>query len=458
MPPRAPRSAARPARPEPTELLSDALSSTAGAALLLDRELRVALATREALELLDGIEVPLGAPAAKVLCGRSPKRHLAQALVEGRSIQTVIPHPAEGARMLRVRSLPLMRGDERTGFLLLLDEAESHDNEPAELHGMWTRTPRMKEVFRVIERVAPEDATVLVRGETGTGKELVAAALHALSRRKTGPFRAINCAALPANLLESELFGHARGAFTGAVKDAPGHFQLAHKGTLFLDEVAELPLELQAKLLRVLETRTVLPVGGREPVPVDVRIVSATHRALRKEVEAGRFRADLMYRLRVIPIFLPALRERKDDIALLCEKLLEQLGKTARRRVERVSPAAMRVLERYDWPGNVRELANVLAYALVIGQGPIVQPGDLPPELLDGTLEQLESEDSAPTKPMASDTPEARRILSVLARAGGNKNRAAQVLGISRVTLWRKLRALGLDAEPSSDVVNDKPR
>jgi transcriptional regulator with PAS, ATPase and Fis domain len=457
MPSRASRSSARPERSEPIELLSDALSSTAGAALVLDSELRIALATREALSMLDGIEVPLGAPAAKVLCGRSPKRHLAQALVEGRSIQTMIPHPAQGNRMLRVRSLPLTRDDERTGFLLLLDEAEQHDDEPLELHGMWTRTPSMKEVFRVIERVAPEDATVLVRGETGTGKELVAGALHALSRRKAGPFRAINCAALPATLLESELFGHVRGAFTGAVKDAPGHFQLAHKGTLFLDEVAELPLELQAKLLRVLETRSVLPVGGRDPVPVDVRIVSATHRALRREVEAGRFRADLMYRLRVIPIFLPALRERKEDIALLCEKLLEQLAKTARRRVERIAPATMHVLERYDWPGNVRELANVLAYALVIGQGPIVQPGDLPPELLDSTLEQLESTDAAPNKSKAADTPEARRILSVLARAGGNKNRAAQILGISRVTLWRKLRALGLDAD-SGDSSPDEAR
>jgi transcriptional regulator with PAS, ATPase and Fis domain len=351
--------------------------------------------------------------------------------------------------MLRVRSLPLMRAGERTGFLLLLDEAEKHDHEPLALHGLWTRTASMKEVFRVIERVAPTDATGLVRGETGTGKELVAGALHALSGRKAGPFRAINCAALPATLLESELFGHVRGAFTGAVKDAAGHFQLAHKGTLFLDEGAELPLELQAKLLRVLETRMVLPVGGRDPVPVDVRIVAATHRALRKEVEAGRFRADLMYRLRVIPIFLPALRERKGDVSLLCEKLLEQLGKTAHRRVERIAPATMHVLERYDWPGNVRELANVLAYALVVGQGPIMQPGDLPPELLDGTLEQLPSADAASKKPTAADTPEARRIVSVLARTGGNKNRAAQILGISRVTLWRKLRALGLGAEPS---------
>src|SRR5690606_7616247 len=166
---------------------------------------------------------------------------------------------------------------EKQGWLLLLEDAGSHAPEPIAFHGMWTRSPRMQQVFRLIERVAAEDVTVLVRGETGTGKELVAHAIHALSGRNKGPLRALNCAALPANLLESELFGHARGAFTGAVKDVPGHIELAHRGTLFLDEVAELPLELQAKLLRVIETRSVLRVGGREPIPVDVRIVSATH-------------------------------------------------------------------------------------------------------------------------------------------------------------------------------------
>jgi len=295
--------------PDPVELLGAALSASVGAALVLDPELRIAWVTDEARELL-GFEVPVAAPAIQVLCKKSPKRPLAQALSEGRSVQAMIPHPSDATahRMLKVRALPLGSTRKPTGFLLLLDEAGAHTDEPVLFHGIWSHTPAMGEVFRVVERVALDDASVVVRGESGTGKELVAHAIHALSRRSKGPFRAINCAALPPTLLESELFGHVRGAFTGATSDSPGHFQLAHRGTLFLDEVADMPLDLQAKLLRVLETRTVLPVGGRQPVPVDVRIVSATHRALRKEVELGRFRADLMYRLRVIPIFLPALR------------------------------------------------------------------------------------------------------------------------------------------------------
>jgi transcriptional regulator with PAS, ATPase and Fis domain len=380
-----------------------------------------------------------------LLCRDRPKRPLAEALVEGRPIQAVIPHPSAraGERMLRVRSLPLR---DRSGFMLLLDEAPGDDDEPVEFHGMWTRSARLKQVFRVIERVAPDDVTVLVRGETGTGKELAVRALHALSTRRRGPFAAINCAALPATLLESELFGHVRGAFTGAVRDAPGHFQLAHGGTLFLDEVADMPLELQAKLLRVLETRTVLPVGGRKAIPVDVRIVSATHRALRKEVEAGRFRADLMYRLRVIPIFLPALRERSEDIALLCQKLIERMNTTARRRIERISPAALHVLELHDWPGNVRELANVLAYAYSIGEGPILQPTDLPPELLDTPPGRPDVQAAVVARAGEGQSdPELRRILAALERTGGNKNRAARLLGISRITLWRKLRAAGLE-------------
>jgi transcriptional regulator with PAS, ATPase and Fis domain len=456
-----PGHAPRPRRPRatapsgPAALLGDALSSAAGAALVLDAELRIVLATQQAEALL-GLEVTLGTPAPKLLCGDRLKRPVAEALAEGRPIQAVIPHPLARAdeRMLRVRSLPLDHEGVRSGCLLLLDEVQGHDNDPVEFHGMWTRAPRMKEVFRVIERVAPDDVTVLVRGETGTGKELVVRALHALSARKKGPFLAINCAALPPNLLESELFGHVRGAFTGAVRDTPGHFQLAHGGTLFLDEVAEMPLELQAKLLRVLETRTMLPVGGRTPIPVDARIVSATHRALRKEVEAGRFRADLMYRLRVIPIFLPSLHERSEDIALLCDKLIERMNRSARRTIERVAPATLRVLERHDWPGNVRELANVLAYAYSIGDGPILQPSDLPPELLDAALGRAE----APGKlggndesgsAAQHDSPEAKRILAALERSSGNKNRAAKILGISRVTLWRRLRALGLEEGPS---------
>jgi transcriptional regulator with PAS, ATPase and Fis domain len=224
----------------------------------------------------------------------------------------------------------------------------------------------------------------------------------------------------------------------------------ADGGTLFLDEVAEMPLELQAKLLRVLETRTVLPVGGRDPVPVDVRILSATHRALRKEAEAGRFRRDLLYRLRVIPVFLPPLRDRPGDIALLCEKLIAELTPRSRRPVERMAPAALDVLGRHDWPGNVRELRNVLAYAYAIGDGPLIVPEDLPPELLGTAPREIaapppdDAAEAAP--PRRVEGPNARRIMEALARAGGNRERAAQSLGMSRVTLWRHMRQLGIAA------------
>jgi transcriptional regulator with PAS, ATPase and Fis domain len=422
--------------------VAGALDALAGAAIVLDPALRVVVATPSAEALL-GFPIPRGESAPKLLCGESPKRPVAEALAEGRAIDTRIPRSrsATESRMVRVRSLPFGVG-KRSGALLLLEDAgEIGGDGPVLFHGMWTEDAGMKQVFRIVERVADTDATVLVRGETGAGKELVAHALHALSPRKKGPFRALSCAALPPSLLESELFGHARGAFTGAVRDVPGHVQLAHGGTLFLDEVAELPLELQAKLLRVLETRTVVPVGAREAKPVDVRIVSATHRALRGEVEAGRFRADLMFRLRVVPIYLPPLRARKGDVRLLAERFVEQMNAERRRRVERISPAAMRLLEAYDFPGNVRELRNALAYAYAVGDGPVLAPTDLPPELSDARLMTGEIQSPAPAPP---PSPEAQRVAHVLERTAGNRERAAKILGISRVTLWRHMRALGL--------------
>ena len=316
---------------------------------------------------------------------------------------------------------------------------------------MWTQDAGMKALFEIVGKVAREDVPVLVRGETGAGKELVAQALHALSPRAAGPFRAINCAALPAALLESELFGHVRGAFTGAVRDQVGHFQHADRGTLFLDEVAELPLEVQAKLLRVLETQSILPVGGRDPIPVDVRIVSATHRALRAEVEAGRFRADLMYRLRVIPVFLPPLRERPGDLALLVGRLVTEANARARRTVVRISSDALAALERHDWPGNVRELKNALAYAYAIGDGPVLTLADLPPEISGQTRPG-----AGPVRPATGHffgvlespqdgTSEAERIQALLARHRGNRDRVAAAMGMSRVTLWRRMKKLGLE-------------
>jgi transcriptional regulator with PAS, ATPase and Fis domain len=422
-----------------------AVEELGGAAIVLDRRLRVVMAT-DAAEAMLGFPIPCGASAPHLICGQATHRPMAEALAAGRPAQTLIQRPRKGQeeRALRVRSVLLGPPRAPKGWLLFFEEAMGPAAEgEVVFHGMWTQDAAMKQMFRILQRVAESDAPVLVRGETGAGKELVANAVHALSPRKGGPFRVINCAALPANLLESELFGHARGAFTGAIKDSPGHMQLAHQGTLFLDEVGEMPLELQAKLLRVIETQTVLPVGGRQPVPVDVRIVSATHRSLRKQVEAGRFRADLMFRLRVIPVFLPPLRARKGDVVLLTNRFVDEHNARGSRRIERIAPATRRILEDYDWPGNVRELRNVVKYAFAIGEGPVLPPTDLPPELAQSAPTQPDAVDGVASR-SAEEPTEAMRIRRALERSAGSRERAAQVLGISRVTLWRRMKTLGL--------------
>ncbi len=421
-----------------------AIQEACGAAIVLDAALRVVVGSAAAEELL-GFPLPRGELVTRLLCGEGTERPIAEALATGKPQQAVIARPTrdEPARRLRVRATPLLEQGLRLGWLLFLERVMvgSQQEGIVEFQGMWTQDDAMKQMFRVIERVAQTDAPILVRGETGAGKELVANAVHRLSPRHAGPLLAINCAALPANLLESELFGHVRGAFTGAVKDTQGHMQLAHGGTLFLDEVAELPLELQAKLLRVLETHSVLPVGGRHPIPVDVRIISATHRSLRHEVEAGRFRADLMFRLRVIPVFLPPLQARKGDVLLLTRKLMEEHNARGRRQIKEIAPATERILESYEWPGNVRELRNVLEYAYAIGDGPSLVPTDLPVEIFDP---QAKGSIVAPVPPVEDPRPEARRILSALERSAGSRDRAASILGVSRITLWRRMKELGI--------------
>ena len=435
------------ARPDTEAVLVSALEELGGGAvMILDAELRILASSPAADELLGGA-APIGARAPKVLCGGAVERPVAQALAAGRAVTATIPRPHQkGERALRVTTAPVHRDGQRVGWVLSFREEALSADGPVLFHGMWTADPSMKRMFRIVERVAATSSSVLVRGETGAGKELVAEAVHELSPRASGPFRALNCAAFPAALLESELFGHVRGAFTGAVRDAPGHFRLADGGTLFLDEVAELPLELQAKLLRVLESKTVLPVGGPKPIPVDVRIVAATHRALRKEVEAGRFRADLMYRLRVIPIFLPPLRDRGDDVILLVERFLEA-SKSAR-RIVRIAPGARQALLRYDWPGNVRELKNALEYAAAIGDGPVLSAADLPPEIVDPGRVGEPAPVNVPPR-VEAHGPEDARILRALERAGGSRERAAKMLGISRVTLWRRLRQMESGEPPA---------
>jgi transcriptional regulator with PAS, ATPase and Fis domain len=442
------------------DVLLAALDELDGAVVALDADLRIVGATTSA-ESIFGEVLPLGEPAPKLFCGEALERPMAEALAAGRAAATTISRTAKGGgeRAILVRAVPLPCGAGRPCWVLLLQHAataeSSSGGDPVEFQGMWTGDPAMKRMFVIVERAARSEVSVLVRGETGAGKELVAAAIHALSPRSRGPFRAINCAALPPTLLESELFGHVRGAFTGAVRDNPGHFRLADEGTLFLDEVGEMPLDLQAKLLRVIETRTVIPIGGRDPIAFDTRIITATHRALRKEVEAGRFRADLMYRLRVVPIFIPALRDRPGDVMLLATRLIERLNQRGGRRVESIAPAARALLEGHDFPGNVRELQNVLEYAYVIGEGPTLQDSDLPPELSDptGTGEAVPFTANVPPplsiEPAASS--EAARILRALERAGGSRDRAAKVLGYSRVTLWRRMRALGLASDDATE-------
>ena len=319
------------------------------------------------------------------------------------------------------------------------DPRPSRTLEATEFHGLVSRDPSMLQVFRTIANVAETDATVLVRGESGSGKELVARAVHEESLRAKGPFVPVSCAALTPTLLESELFGHVKGAFTGAVRDRGGLFQEATGGTLFLDEVAELPIDLQAKLLRVLEERVVVPVGSERRIPVDVRLISATHRALRQEVREGRFREDLLFRLRIVPLFIPPLRERRSDVELLLWHFIERFNAAGPRRIESIAPEAMRVLIDHDWPGNVRELRNVVEYAFAVGRGVEMRLEELPPEFRGAV-----APDERDLRPIGRPRDEKDRILEALRITDGNVGEAAAVLGLSRATFWRKRKKHGI--------------
>ncbi len=310
-------------------------------------------------------------------------------------------------------------------------------SELGHFHGIYSQAPEMDEVFRLIDRVAKTDCTVLIRGESGSGKELAARAIHERGARGARPFRAINCATLSPALLQSELFGHKRGAFTGAISDHSGLFEQADSGTLFLDEVAEMPLDIQAHLLRVLEERSFFAVGGTKPIKVDVRLLSASNKALRREVQEGRFRDDLRYRIRVVPIFLPPLRKRGGDVDALTWHFVDFFNREGLRRIDSIDAAARDAMHAYPWPGNVRELRNVVQHAFVVGDGPTLELSDLTPELRgegppgEGPVLSLQSQERA-------------RILDALQRCGGKKAIAAEALGMSRSTLWRKLREYGL--------------
>ncbi len=297
---------------------------------------------------------------------------------------------------------------------------------------------QMKEVFDRIQRTAPVDSTVLILGESGTGKELVAQALHHNSPRKKGPFVAVNCAAVPATLVESELFGHVRGAFTGATDRRMGRFEQADGGTLFIDEIGDFELGLQAKLLRVLESLTVTPVGGHEDRKVDVRVLTATSRDIRKMVDAGTFREDLYYRLNVVSITLPPLRDRPDDVPILIEHFLNEISTQKHTAAKKVSPDVIRRFQSYRWPGNVRELRNTLESMMVLTEGDILTEVDLP-ERIAQSGHNSPSKIDLPTG-LTMDELERLAITKALDSCQGNRTHAADRLGISVRTLQRKLR------------------
>ncbi|HID95275.1 MAG TPA: sigma-54-dependent Fis family transcriptional regulator [Candidatus Latescibacteria bacterium] len=299
------------------------------------------------------------------------------------------------------------------------------------------KSRKMQELFELVGVIARSRSTVLITGESGTGKELIARAIHYNSPRKTGPFIKVNCAALPESLMESELFGHEKGAFTGAIKQKPGRFERADKGTLLLDEISEMSPSLQAKLLRVLQEREFERVGGIEPIKVDVRIIATTNKNLQQEIEKGNFREDLYYRLNVIPIHLPPLRERKEDIPLLAEYFLDTYNRENGRAVEGISKRALEMLMDYDWPGNVRELENYIERAVVICRGRQLTQRDFPREL---SLGAVAVRDNGGLK-VGWTIKEAERLLisKTLEAYGGSRTKAAQTLGISTRTLRNKL-------------------
>ncbi|MGH7719016.1 MAG: sigma-54 interaction domain-containing protein, partial [Gemmatimonadaceae bacterium] len=308
--------------------------------------------------------------------------------------------------------------------------------------GMVGRAPPMRAVFDAIRTVAPTSATVLITGETGTGKELVARAIHELSPRRAGPFVPVNCASLAEGVLESELFGHVRGAFTGALRDRDGLFQAAGGGTIFLDEMGDVSPAVQQRLLRVLQERDVTPVGSSRAVHVDVRVVAAASGDLRERIAAGRLREDLYYRLKVFRIELPPLRERRTDIPLLVDAALERLGRAPAPARQACSPLAMRMLQGYAWPGNVRELLAVLESASITAGGQRIEAQHLPPEVRDSVPVAAAGRERYAAQ--HSDNDERAQILAALEKADGVRARAADLLGMGRTTLWRKLKKYGV--------------
>jgi len=337
-------------------------------------------------------------------------------------------------------TLTVSKAMERTGLRrtnrMLRDELHGHEVEPI------GASSAMKEIIDTARRAAASKSTVLVLGESGTGKEVLARSIHTWSDRRVSPFVAVNCVALTEELLESELFGHEKGSFTGAIDRKPGKFEVADEGTIFLDEIAEIRPQLQAKLLRVLQEHRFERVGGTSPIQVDIRIIAATNRDLTQEIAAGRFREDLYYRLNVITLKMPPLRERPEDVPILAAHFLDRISQETKRQVGSISPAALEALKRYDWPGNVRELENTIERAVVLGSTEEVLPEDLPSHVLETS--RADGEEDCAFFHGEVKRFKAQVIRDALRRAGGHHRKAAGFLGLNPTYLSRLIRNLGM--------------
>ena len=310
-------------------------------------------------------------------------------------------------------------------------------------HGLLGESPPMQRLFELIENVAQTDAPVLIRGRSGTGKELVARAIHEDSPRKDKPFIKVNCAALNENLLESELFGHEKGSYTGADRTRIGRFEAAHEGTIFLDEIGDIPLSTQVKLLRVLEEKEIERVGDHMPIPVNVRIISATNKDLEALIDQDLFREDLLFRINVFPLYCPSLSERLDDIHLIVQHFVEQNAFKSGKKIFGLTPKAMEALLAYPWPGNVRELRNAIEYAFVLCSGNWITKEHLPPKIIANGKRVLANQ----RRSSASSEEVRKKLIDTLRQVGGNQSEAARILGVSRVTVWKRIKKFGINLE-----------
>ena len=422
-----------------------ATSGTEGAKLLEDKVFDVVI-TDLVMNDVDGLEI--------LRKSKTEQPETAVILVTGHgTVPSAVTAMQEGAFNYLLKPLDLnqlraavLRAAEGTQLQRTNVELNRRLDEKFGFEGVIGESSQMRDVIEKLKRIAPTNATVLIQGATGTGKELVAQAIHQNSPRKSKPFVALNCAALSENILESELFGHVKGAFTDASTDRVGKFEYAHGGTMFLDEVGDMPLATQIKLLRVLESGEITRVGSNDPIKVNVRILSATNRNLEDAINAGTFRPDLYHRLKVVTIRLPTLLERAQDIPVLLDHFIRQFSKSNEKQVRGVSPRARRRLLAYDWPGNVRQLRNVVESMVVVDFDGLLDVDDLPEEMADQAEPAPESGPASLASLVGKPLEEVERlfIVETLRLAGGNREEAANMLGIGERTLYRKIKEYGL--------------